>query len=233
MLDWCRDAGGPRSVGAVPLVRIVVCDDHGLFRAGLGHVLGELDTAAELVEAPDGARALAAAAASPSPDLVLLDLALPDMDGMETLRRLRRARPTVPVVVISAWDDPDTVCEALEAGASGFIPKESSSSELLAGLRLVLDGGVYVPRAAVGEGDAAREAARRLRRERAARLTPRQREVLHLVGRGLTNREICGVLGLSLGTVKAHLAATFDALEVTNRTEAAVRARELGLEETA
>jgi len=210
-------------------VRVLICDDHALFRAGLRHVLSDLQSDAELLEATEAAEALRIAGANDDLDLVLLDLHMPGMDGWAGLRRLRQSHPSLPVVIVSASDDADEIRTALDGGASGFIPKGSSPGELIAALRLVLDGGVYVPRAALapGGGDSAERTRRR--RERAKTLTPRQLEVVSLVARGLTNREICDVLAIAEGTVKAHLAAIFEALEATNRTEAAVLARELGL----
>jgi len=187
-------------------VKILICDDHALFREGLRGVLGELDAEARLLEAADAAAALALADSHPDLDLVLLDLQMPGMDGWAGLRRFRSRHPTLPVVILSASEDPGDVRAALGDGASGFIPKGSTGSQLVAALRLVLSGGVYVPLAALaaapagspGDGERAR-----LRRERASQLTPRQLEVLALVARGLTNREICGVLDIAEGTVKA------------------------------
>lgn len=212
-------------------MRVLICDDHALFRAGLRLVLSDLEPAAELIEATEGAEALRMAAANDDLDLVLLDLHMPGMDGWAGLRRLRRAFPSLPVVIVSASEDADEIRAALDGGASGFIPKGSSPKELIAALRLVLGGGIYVPRAALSTRDRGEASAARLRRqrERANALTPRQLEVVSLVARGLTNREICDVLSIAEGTVKAHLAAVFEALEATNRTEAAVLARELGL----
>jgi DNA-binding NarL/FixJ family response regulator len=212
-------------------LRILVCDDHAVFRAGLRAVLGELSDAAELLEASDVAQALALAAAHADLDLALLDLHMPGTDGRTGLRALRAAHPSLPVVIVSAADDPAEMRRVLDEGASGFVPKSSRSEELLAALRLVLAGGVYVPRAALSHAGepASGESRRARRRERAGTLTSRQIDVLSLMARGLTNREICRVLKIAEGTVKTHIAAIFETLEVTNRTEAAVAARELGL----
>jgi len=206
-------------------MRILICDDHALFRDGLRLVLERLEPAAELVESSDSQGALDLVAADDGFDLVLLDLNMPGMDGLTALRRLRGDHPAVPVVIVSASENPREVRAALDAGASGFIPKSSKSSVLLSALRLVLDGGIYVPPVAL---DATPDLDAR-RSDRAGELTPRQLEVLSLMARGLTNREICGVLGIAEGTVKTHIAAIFEALEVTNRTEAAVAMRDLGL----
>jgi DNA-binding NarL/FixJ family response regulator len=211
-------------------VRILVCDDHAIFRAGLRAVLGELSADADLLEASDVPKAFALLKEHPDTELVLLDLHMPGTDGRTGLRQLRSAQPALPVVIVSASDDPAEMRRVLDDGASGFIPKAANSSELLAALRLVLAGGVYVPRAALAAPAAASGSARRDRRQqRADSLSARQVEVLSLMARGLTNREICDVLGIAEGTVKAHIAAIFETLEVTNRTEAAVAARELGI----
>jgi DNA-binding NarL/FixJ family response regulator len=202
-------------------MKILVCDDHALFREGLELVLGQLDPAAELASVGDAESALARVAADDALDLVLLDLQLPGMDGFAALERLRRDHPSVPVVVLSASESPAHARSALERGASGFIPKSTRGSVLLSALRLVLSGGVYVPPLVMdGAAPAPRSA-----------LTGRQLEVLRLLARGLTNREIADVLKIAEGTVKTHVMHLYDALEVTNRTEAAMRMRELGLEE--
>jgi DNA-binding NarL/FixJ family response regulator len=206
-------------------MKILVCDDHALFREGLELVLGQLDPAAELVSVGDGESALARVAADDALELVLLDLGLPGMGGFAALDALRRDHPSVPVVVLSASESPADVRSALDRGASGFIPKSTRGSVLLSALRLVLSGGVYVP-PLVMEGAAAEPA-----RDPRAALTGRQLEVLRLLARGLTNREIAEVLKIAEGTVKTHVMHIYEALDVTNRTEAAMRMHELGLEE--
>ena len=203
-------------------MKILVCDDHALFREGLTLILGQLDPAAELESVGDAETALARVAQGDKPDLVLLDLQLPGMDGFAALAALRRDHPDVPVVVLSASESPARARSALQRGASGFIPKSSRGAVLLSALRLVLAGGIYVPQLVM---DGAAAAAK------AAALTDRQLEVLRLLARGLTNREIAEVLKISETTVKSHVKALYEALDVTNRTEAAMRMRELGLEE--
>jgi DNA-binding NarL/FixJ family response regulator len=207
-------------------MKILVCDDHALFREGLELVLGQLDPAAELASVGDAESALARVAADDALDLVLLDLQLPGMDGFAALDRLRQDHPSVPVVVLSASESPAHVRSALERGASGFIPKSTRGSVLLSALRLVLSGGVYVPPLVLDGG-----AAPGPERDPKSALTGRQLEVLRLLARGLTNREIAEVLKIAEGTVKTHVMHVYEALDVTNRTEAAMRMRELGLEE--
>jgi len=219
-------------------VKLLVCDDHALFREGLRHVLRTTDPVPEVLEATDAERAFSLVEEHPDLDLVLLDLGLPGLGGLEALRQLRAEHPEVPVAIVSASDQAAVVRRALEAGACGFIPKRSTSALLQSALHVIFAGGVYIPTELLSREVAeARNGARAVPepssrdRERAALLTPRQRDVLRLVARGLTNREISGVLGLSEGTVKNHVAAILDRLEISNRTEASFVARELGLDE--
>jgi DNA-binding NarL/FixJ family response regulator len=203
-------------------MKILICDDHALFREGLELVLGQLDPAAELTSVGEGEAALASVAEGDGFDLVLLDLGLPGMSGLAALEALRRQHPELPVVVLSGSESPTHVSVALERGASGFIPKSTRGSVLLDALRCVLAGGIYVP-PLLDVGRRAEEAR--------PSLTERQIEVLRLLARGLTNREIAEVLRITEETAKSHVKHIYNALDVTNRTEAAMRMRELGLEE--
>ena len=207
-------------------MRILICDDHALFREGLELVLGQLDPAAELTSVGDAEAALARVAEDDRFDLVLLDLALRGMSGFAALDVLRRKHADVPVVVLSASESPTDVRSALERGASGFISKSTRGSVLLDALRLVLAGGVYVPALLTDAGPAPAPAA-----SPHPALTGRQVEVLRLLARGLTNREIAEVLQIAEETAKSHVKHIYEALDVSNRTEAAMRMRELGLEE--
>jgi DNA-binding NarL/FixJ family response regulator len=214
-------------------MKIMVCDDHALFREGVIHALRELEERVELLEAADGAEALRLARANADLDLVLLDLNMPGTDGWTGLARLQQACPTLPVVILSASDDPADARRAIDAGAAGFVPKSTRGPVLRAALQLVLSGGVYLPPHVLS---AAAEPAPEIppgaaRRRRVEGLTERQLEVLRLMARGLTNTEIGDVLGVALGTVKAHVTAIFEVLDVSNRTEAALVMRTLGLDQ--
>src|SRR5262245_47571063 len=212
-------------------MRILICDDHAVFRAGLGLVLRELDASVTILDASSAAETLRLVEEDPDLDLLLMDLEMPGMNGLAALGTLRVRAPTIPVVIVSASERQEDVRAALEGGAAGFIPKSSSAPVLLAALRLILSGGVYVPPlvlAATPAGSATPAADRR--RERAAGLTPRQLEVLRLLAAGRTNREICETLGIAEGTVKAHIATILEALDVSNRTEAGAVMRQLGLD---
>jgi DNA-binding NarL/FixJ family response regulator len=215
-------------------MKILVCDDHALFREGVALALRELDAGAKLLEAADAAEAVRIAQANADLDLVLLDLRMPGVDGWTGLARLQRGFPTLPVVILSASEDPADARRAIDAGAAGFVPKSTRGPVLRAALQLVLSGGVYLPPQLLGSVDASPAAAgsgAAQRRQRAEGLTERQVEVLRLMSRGLTNTEIGNVLGVALGTVKAHVTAIFETLDVSNRTEAALVMRELGLDE--
>lgn len=217
-------------------MKILVCDDHALFRDGLARVLVDLDPEAELLEADSAAEALKRVAAHPELDLVLLDLQLPDADGLSVLDQVGERFPVVPVVVVSSSERPEDVRSALDKGALGFIPKSTRGEVLLGALKLVLSGGVYVPplmMEAVSQAEPSHTPRERASRsDGAAALTDRQLEVLRLVGRGLTNREIGEVLGIGAATVKTHTLAIYAALDVTNRAEAVMAMRDLGLEES-
>jgi DNA-binding NarL/FixJ family response regulator len=214
-------------------MKILICDDHALFRAGLRLVLRELEESTELLDASSAEETLRIADAEPALDLVLLDLGMPGMGGLAALGVLRERFPTLPVVIVSASERHADVRGAIDRGAAGFIPKSSSAAVLLAALRLVLSGGVYLPPLVLATSTAAAPAsspATDRRRERAAALTPRQLEVLDLMAKGRTNREICEALGIAEGTTKAHVATILEALDVANRTEAGAAMRDLGLD---
>ncbi|MGH0032866.1 MAG: response regulator transcription factor [Myxococcota bacterium] len=211
-------------------MKILSCDDHDLFRKGLAEALRLLDPDAELLEASTAQEMLEQVAAHEDLDLLLLDHGLPDTDGLDLLDGLRERFPAVPVVMISGTEDPELVRAVLDRGAVGFVPKTAPSGVLVGALRLVLAGGVYVPPLAL-EGAPLRSGRARdaQRRRLAANLTPRQEETLRLMAKGLTNREIAGILGIGVTTVKGHVAAILEALEVSNRTEAVMAMVELGL----
>ncbi len=210
-------------------VKILVADDHALFRDGLRYVLARLGDDVEILEAKNCAEALALVGSRSDLDLVMLDLAMPGMDGLAGLRALRARSPAVPVVILSASEEPADMRQALDRGAMGFIPKSSTSSVMLSALRLVLSGGVYLPPAFLERHQSGTTPIAASSVE-ALGLTPRQHDVLRLLGQGQSNKEIARVLGLAEGTVKLHISAILRALGVHNRTGAVVAAaRLLGL----
>jgi DNA-binding NarL/FixJ family response regulator len=213
-------------------MNVLVVDDHALFREGLKFLLRELDSSLAVDEAGDCAAALERAAAR-SYDLVLLDLNLPGLRGMDALAALRNALPGAPTVVLSGEDSPELVRNAIKAGAMGFIPKSSTREVLIQALRLVFAGGVYLPPAALDTHTvAAPLAAPAAGADSPAGrlgLTPRQMDVLRCVIQGKPNKSIARELDISEGTVKAHLSAVMQALGARNRTEAVYAAAKLGL----
>ena len=219
-------------------MKILVIDDHPLIREALRHVLRALDEAIELIEAQNLAEALDASRTHPDLQLMLLDLALPGTERFEALRELREQQPAIPVVVLSASDDPQTVKQALDLGAMGFIPKTSSNDILVGALRLVLAGGVYLPpevlRTAASGGilrdwGAHSGTSGGSLSARDIGLTQRQMQVLGLLIQGKPNKLICRQLQLAEATVKIHVTAILKALGVANRTQAVIAVSKLGL----
>lgn len=202
---------------------ILLVDDHPLFREGVVQILGKIEPGAEIYEAWSCEEALDIIGREPGLDLVLLDLMLPGMDGLDGLQRFRQRFPTLPVVILSAAEDPRTVRAALERGAQGYIPKSTPPRVMIHAIHLVLEGGVYAP-PGVSDADNPDPA-----EQAAALLTPRQHEVLRLLVEGKSNKEIARTLALSDNTVRVHAAAIFKALNVRNRTEAAFAAIRLGI----
>jgi DNA-binding NarL/FixJ family response regulator len=206
-------------------MRILVADDHALVREGLVHTLSELDPAAEIIEADSAEAVYAVLAGGATFDLALLDLFMPGVEGFDLLTTVCDRMPDLPVVVLSASEDSSHVRKAIDCGASGYVPKSSGRDVMLSALRLVLAGGVYLPPTTLAggaEGAPAPVAAHLL----LGSLTPRQREVLRLLGAGLSNKEIARQLGLSENTIKIHVTAILRSLQVSNRTAAVVLARE-------
>jgi len=208
-------------------VKIILADDHALFRDGFALLFQQLEAEAVVLEAGDLAEAMELAACHPDTDLMLLDLNMPGMNGQAGIKQVSEAYPQLPVIVLSASETRECVEAVLAAGAVGFIPKSSSSAVMQSAVRLVLSGGVYLPpqlllaqRADTANGPG---------HNGAAKLTGRQRDVLRLLAAGMSNKQICRELELGEGTIKVHIAAIFRALEVGNRTEAANAAHRLGV----
>lgn len=214
-------------------MKILIADDHELFRDGLRLVLGDLGPDLQVIEASSYDQTLEIANREDGLDLVLLDLVMPGMPWNEGLGAVKRRLPAVPVVILSASEDRRLVLEAVRLGAAGFIPKTSSSKVMLSALRLVMSGGVYLPPALIDEssvvGGGRGDGPHADLSLDSTPLTPRQREVLALLGQGKSNKEIARILNLSEGTVKLHVTAILKALNVSNRTGAVVAASRLGL----
>jgi DNA-binding NarL/FixJ family response regulator len=215
-------------------LKILVVDDHPLIRQAVRHVLTQLEAGVEVQEAHDCTTALALVDAHPDLTLVLLDLNLPGMGGLDALSVMRERYPEIPVVVLSATDDRDHVLQALDRGAMGFIPKSSSNDVMVSALRLVLSGGVYLPTEVLaapvaGMLHAASASLPPTARPADLGMTERQTEVLALIVQGKPNKLICRELGLAESTVKIHITAILKALKVTNRTQAVIATGRLGI----
>ena len=211
-------------------MRILVVDDHALFRQGLKLLLRELDERMQVSEAADCAQAQAMRA-EPF-DLILVDLHMPGISGLQALEAMRSAFESSRIVVLSGEEDPRLVRAAIDAGAAGFIPKASTPEVLLGAMRLILADGVYLPPVALrgldepGEPSAGGASGEGLD----GALSDRQLDVLRKAVQGKANKVIARELGISEGTVKAHLSAAFRALGVHNRTEAVYAAARSGLQ---
>lgn len=216
-------------------MKILIGDDHQLFREGLRRLLEQLNAEAAFVDASTFSEILEFSQGAQKFDLILIDLQMPGWSGFSGIRQVREAQPGTPIVVVSASENHADVRNALEHGASGYIPKSSSVKVMLSALNLVFSGGIYVPPAVMqpmGEAHAARiagGAAHPLTVDRPAThaLTQRQWDVLNCLREGKSNKQIAYELGLSEGTVKIHVTAIFKSLGVKNRTQAVIAASEM------
>jgi len=213
-------------------MRALVVDDHPLIQEAVSNVLRRLDASVDIDVAGDCEKGIELASRAPEPDLILLDLNLPGLSGIAALKVWRERFPGVPVIVLSAITDPQTVLAALGAGAAGFIPKSSSNEVMLNAVRLVQAGGKYLP-SEILSGPGSPRTVPRTRRDTTSvdtlGLTARQIDVLRLIASGASNKVICRELGLAERTVKAHITAVLRALKVSSRTQAAIAAARLGI----
>jgi DNA-binding NarL/FixJ family response regulator len=200
---------------------IIIADDHPLFRGALVQALQTLAEDLVIIESGEFGRALQAAGDRPETDLMLLDLAMPGVSGFSGLMTLRAHHPALPVIIVSASDDPATVRRALELGASGFISKSSSLDQIRTGIRCVLGGDVWAPQGEPGlaEDDPGLTDIR----ERLKTLTPQQGRVLTMLAEGLLNKQIAFELNVSEATIKAHVSAILLKLNVDSRTQAVIK----------
>ena len=204
-------------------MKVLVVEDHVLVREGLLAMVKTLETVVSAMGVPDANSAIAVLEAE-DVDLVLLDLMLPGTKGQTLLPVLRRRFPTVPVVVVSALDDADTVAKVMEAGASGFVSKSASSEELVSALRNVIAGEIYLSPSLRDAANRSSNAKKHGNQPLAQRfgLTASQARVLEQLSDGSGNRQIAERLGISEGTVKIHVSAIMKVLQVENRAEAAL-----------
>jgi DNA-binding NarL/FixJ family response regulator len=212
-------------------MKILVIDDHALIRQAMQGVLKKVRRDAVLLDAPNYREAKQIIAAQPDIDFILLDLNLPDSDGLSVFNELRERHPAIAIVVVSAEQNPARVMKALELGARGYIPKSAHADVILNALRLIFSGGVYVPPEILTNSDARANQAAGEDHQRLPPdigLTDRQLDVLALLMQGKNNKTICRTLDLAEPTVKNHVTAILKALKVTSRTEAVIMANSLG-----
>ena len=211
-------------------MRLLVVDDHPIVREGLAAFLEQLGPDTTVLQAGDASRALALVAEHSDLDVVILDLALPGLNGMSAIAEFGRVRPELPVIVLSASEDARQAREALAQGALGYVPKSASRQTLVSAIGLVLNGEIYVPPLILGETAAAKPTAQGAAASPTRPLlTDRQTDVLRRLSAGQSNKTIARDLDLSEKTVKAHVTAIFRALNVINRTQAAAAGRGAGL----
>ncbi|WP_207454516.1 response regulator [Herbiconiux sp. SYSU D00978] len=204
------------------MIRVLVADDHPIVRGGIVALLDSADDIEVVGQAADGLEAVSLAAGL-EPDLVLMDLRMPGIEGDEATARILAARPETKIVVLTTYESDEAILTAIEAGASGYLLKAAPQEEILTGIRSVAEGGVALaPRMAA-------LLVNRVRRPVGPSLSARESEVLALVAEGLSNPSIAKRLFVSEATVKTHLAHVFEKLEVSDRTRAVTRAMELGL----
>jgi DNA-binding NarL/FixJ family response regulator len=220
-------------------MKILLVDDHVLFREGIAMLLSGLVADDSLYQAGTCSEAITAVAQDPQIELVLMDIHLPGASGISAISMLRRQFPSIPVVGLSSADDKQTVLDAIDAGAMGFIPKSSSSAVLFAALQLVLSKGIYIPPETFLRDRAvpARPAIPSASFHATGHATPsdlgltqRQADVLFLILQGKSAKAIGRDLSLSSSTVKIHTSAALRALNVTTRTQAVIAAGRLGLQ---
>jgi DNA-binding NarL/FixJ family response regulator len=214
---------------ATDAIRIVLADDHPVYRDGLRALIDRSPDLELVGEASSGAEAIALAAAS-SPAVILMDIRMPGMSGIEATRQILEARPETRILILTMSEDDDSLFAAMRAGARGYLPKDADSEDLVRAIRAVAVGEVIF-----GESIATRlQAFFKADRGRPAtnpfpELTDREDEVLELIARGQSNSEIARRLEISDKTVRNHVANVFNKLRVADRSQAIVRAREAGL----
>jgi DNA-binding NarL/FixJ family response regulator len=208
-------------------IRVLVVDDHGLVRAGLRALVEKMSGVEVVGEASEGRDALKIVEAR-NPDVVLMDLAMPGLNGLETTARILRTSPATRVIVVSIHSDPESVLAAIDAGAAGYMSKDATVNELELALRSVLRGGTYLSpsisrhvvddyrRRVVDEGlnGSSTQPGIRPERSQLARLTPRQREVLQLLAEGSSSRKMARTLNVSIKTIETHRAQLMSRLGI-------------------
>lgn len=216
-------------------MKILIADDHELIREGLERSLAAMAPDVTVIHAQDGSSVLGQLEQHRDLDIVLLDLFMPNVNGYDLLRHICDHYESLPVIVVSAAEEPHYMRKSIDYGASGFIPKSSTTENMLNAIRLVMSGGTYIPHAMHPQGQELPRSTRadvtdyQLSMQTSDKLTRRQKEVLEMLARGSSNKEIARLLGLSEHTVKIHVTAILKLLSATNRTEAVIIAQRLGV----
>jgi DNA-binding NarL/FixJ family response regulator len=213
------------------MIRVVLVDDQPIVRAGVARILGPDDGFEVVAECTDGAEAVAAVEAT-RPDLVLMDIRMPRVDGIEATRRLGALADPPPVLVLTTFDENEVLWGAIQAGAAGFVLKDASATDLIAAAKSVASGGAWFDKAVtprVLEAYRTTVVRGERGRRRIEQLTERESEVLRCMARGATNAEIAATLHLSEATVKTHVGNIFTKLDVRDRAAAIVFAFDHGL----
>lgn len=209
----------PPAATAPEAARVLLVDDHSLLRTGVANIINQETDLAVVAEAADGHEAIEAFRLH-RPDVTLMDLRMPGMEGVEAVRRIREIDPQARVIVLTTYDADEDIAHALQAGAKAYILKDISADALVACIRAVLRGRTYLAPSA---------AAKLAERVTQVQLTPRELAALRHLADGQSNKEIAASLGISERTVKSHLAHLFEKLGVTSRTEAVRVATRRGL----
>lgn len=213
------------------MIRVLIVDDQTMVRAGLAVIVGSDPNIEVVGQGCNGEEAIRLAEAL-SPDLVLMDLQMPVMNGVQATRSLKQAYPTLPVLVLTTYAADEWVFDAVRAGAAGYLLKDTRPAQLLAGIKGTVAGETFLDPAIAGKVmrqaiQPANNAPKRT--ELVETLTPRELEVLALVVKGMNNREIGEQLHLATGTVRNHVSEIMGKLTVSDRTQAAVKAVQMGL----
>lgn len=210
-------------------LRVLIVEDHPLFRKGLRALLRSMDDVEIVGEATSGREAQELAARQ-GPDVVLMDLQMPDGDGLSATRAIVADRPQTHILVVTLFDDDESVFAALQAGARGYVLKDAGEEEMVQAIRAVGRGeAIFSPAIASRLIDYFAGAKEALPAEAFPELTEREREVLDLIARGETNADIAERLSISVKTVQNHVSNIYAKLQVADRAQAAIRAREAGL----
>ena len=203
-------------------IRILIADDHGVMRAGLRAVLEDEPDLQVVGEAANGEEALYLAGKH-LPDIILLDIGMPGIDGIEVTRRLRKLSPQTQALILTVYEDETLLSEAIKAGASGYVIKRAVEEELISAIRAVSRGDMYIhpaiTRLLVKGLSPTADPKNKPKKDALESLTPREREVMGYIVRGFTNRQIAETLFISVRTVEGHRASLFNKLDLKTRVE--------------